>query len=68
MSVSETYAIALVQAGMQANHFARAIDRAGNITNFIENCAGESFLFFLKQKGHFLLNFCAWYKKRYNLE
>ena len=66
MSVSETYAIALVQAGMQANHFARAIDRAGNITNFIENCAGKSFFFFLKQEGHFFLNFCAWHKKRHN--
>ena len=41
--VNETRTIALVQAGMQANHFARTIDCTGNITNFTENRAGKSF-------------------------
>ena len=44
--VNETRAIALVQAGTQANQFASAIDRADNITNFTENRAGKSFFFF----------------------
>ena len=43
--VSETCAIVLVQAGTQVNQFAGAIDPAGNITNFSENCAGKSFFF-----------------------
>ena len=33
MLVNETCAIALMQAGMQANHLVSAIDGAGNITN-----------------------------------
>ena len=37
--------IALMQARMQANQLANAIDRAGNITNFTENCASKSFFF-----------------------
>ena len=37
--------IMLVQAGRQANEFARGIDRAGKITNFTENCSGKNFLF-----------------------
>ena len=43
--VNETRAITLVQAGTPANQFASAIDRAGNITNFTESCAGKSFSF-----------------------
>ena len=43
--VNETHAIALVQAGTQTNQFASAIDCAGYITNFPENCAGKSFFF-----------------------
>ena len=43
--VNETRAIALVQAGTQANQFASAIDSAGNITNFTENRAGKNFFF-----------------------
>ena len=39
--VSETGAIALEQAGAQANQFASTIDCAGNITNFTENRAGK---------------------------
>ena len=42
--------IMLVQAGMQENQFASAIDCAGNITNFTENRTGKSFFFFLKKK------------------
>ena len=41
--VSETCAIALVQADTQVNQFASGIDRAGNITNFTENRAGKVF-------------------------
>ena len=41
--VNETRAIALIQAGMQANQFASAIDCTGTITNFTENRAGKSF-------------------------
>ena len=43
--VNETYAIVLVQAGTQANQFARAIHCTGNVTNFTENCTGKSFFF-----------------------
>ena len=43
--VNETCTIMLMQVGMQANQFASAIDCAGNITNFTENCTGKSFLF-----------------------
>ena len=43
--VSDTCAIALVQAGMQANRLASTIDCAGNITNFTENHANKSFFF-----------------------
>ena len=34
--VNETRAIALMQAGMQANQLASAIDRPGNITDFLK--------------------------------
>ena len=34
--VNEMQAIALMQAGMQANQLAIVIDRAGNITNFLK--------------------------------
>ena len=43
--VNETRAIALLQAGTQANHLTKANDYAGNITNFTENRAGKSFFF-----------------------
>ena len=45
--VNETRAIALVQAGTQADQLASAIDRVGNIINFTKNRARKSF-FFLK--------------------
>ena len=48
--VIETRMIELVQAGMQANQFVSAIDCAGNIMNFTENCAGKSFFFLKTQK------------------
>ena len=41
--VNKTYAIALMQAGMQANQFTSAIDCAGNITNLTKYRAGKSF-------------------------
>ena len=47
--VNETRAIALVEAGTQANQFASAIDRVSNIT-FTENRAGKSFFFLKTQK------------------
>ena len=37
--------IALMQARTQANQLANAIDRAGNIKNFTENCASKSCFF-----------------------
>ena len=37
--INETCAIALVQAGMQANQLTSVIDHAGSITNFTENHA-----------------------------
>ena len=52
--VNDTHATALVQAGMQANHSARTIDCAGNITNFNENHAGKSF-FFLKTRKRLVI-------------
>ena len=53
--VSETCAIALVQAGMQANQFAYAINHAANITNFTKNHAGKGLYFFSRLRGE--LNF-----------
>ena len=44
--MNETCAITLVQAGMQVNQFASAIDGVGNIINFPENRNGKSFFFF----------------------
>ena len=43
--VNETCVIQLMQADMQKNRIARYINRAGNITNFTENCTSKSFLF-----------------------
>ena len=40
----------LVQADTQANQIASAINRAGIITNFTDNCAGKSFIFFYRLK------------------
>ena len=45
--VNETRAIALVQAGAQANQLTGAIDRAGNITN-LPKIAQAKVSFFLK--------------------
>ena len=42
--VNETRTIVLVQAGTQANQFARMIDRAGNVS-VTEIRAGRSFFF-----------------------
>ena len=55
--VNETCWIVLVQAGMQANQFANAIDDASNITNFTENCTDKSFFFFswLKRDFNYLI-------------
>ena len=43
--VNETYAIALVQAGMLVNQFASTTDYAGNIVIFTENSTDKSFFF-----------------------
>ena len=61
--VSKTCAIALMQAGMQANQLASAIDRAGNITNFPENRANKSFFFSLDSKETCSLIFSSVIKK-----
>ena len=47
---NETHTIVLVQAGIQANQFAKVIDHAGNITIFTKNHAGKSFFFLKTQK------------------
>ena len=60
--VSETRAIALMQAGMQANQLASVIDCAGSITNFTENRASKSF-FFSRLKRNVFFNFCVCHKK-----
>ena len=62
--VNETRAIALMQAGTQANHLASAIDRAGNITNFTENHACKLF-FSQYSKGMCSLIFAPAIKKVY---
>ena len=61
--VSKTCAIALMQAGMQANQLASAIDRVGNITNFPENRANKSFFFSLDSKETCSLIFSSVIKK-----
>ena len=54
--VNETCMVALVEAGMQANQLAIAIDLAsaidcvGNITNFTKNRASKRFFFIKTQK------------------
>ena len=53
--VNETCAILLVQAGMQENQFASAIDCTGNITNFTENRASRSSFFSEDSKETFPL-------------
>ena len=60
--VNETRAVALVQAGTQANQLASAIDRTDNITNFTENQASK-FLFFSGLKRDVFFNFCVCHKK-----
>ena len=60
--VDETCAIVLMQAGMQANQFASAIDRGGNIRNFTDDRAGKSF-FFWRLKSDLSLNFCVCHKE-----
>ena len=47
---NETSAIALVQAGTQANQLVSATDRTGNTTNFTKNRASQSFFFLKTQK------------------
>ena len=53
--VNETRAIALVQAGTQADQLASAIDRVGNIINFTKNRARKSFFFSQDLKETFSL-------------
>ena len=53
--VNETRAIALVQAGTQADQMASAIDRVGNIINFTKNRARKSFFFSQDLKETFSL-------------
>ena len=53
--VNETRAIALVQAGTQADQLASAIDRVGNIINFTKNRARKSFFFSQDLKDTFSL-------------
>ena len=57
--VNETRAIALVQAGTQADQLASAIDRVGNIINFTKNRARKSFFFSqdLKETFSLILHF-----------
>ena len=43
--VDETRTISLVQAGTQANQLASAIDRVGNITNFLKTQKRRVFYF-----------------------
>ena len=43
--LNEARAIALVQAGTQADKFVSAIDCAGNIANFTKNLTRKSFFF-----------------------
>ena len=57
--VNENCAIMLVQAGMQAKHFAAAFDRACSITNFNTNCPYKSFFFFLKTQRRLVLKFVS---------
>ena len=63
--VNETCAITFVQAGTQANRLASTIDRAGNITNFTENCASKSFFFSQNSKETYSLIFVSVIKKVY---
>ena len=53
--VNQTRAIALVQAGTQADQLASAIDRVGNIINFTKNRARKSFFFSQDLKETFSL-------------
>ena len=48
---NKIHVITLMQAGMQANQFASAIDCASNITNFTKNPAGKSLFFLKTQRG-----------------
>ena len=61
--VNETCTIALMKASAQANQFASAIDRPGNITNFTENRARKCF-FFSRLNIDLLIDFCVCHKKR----
>ena len=63
--VNETRAVALVQAGTQANQLASAIDRTDNITNFTENQASKSFFFSQDSKETCSLIFVSVIKKVY---
>ena len=48
----------IVQAGMQANQFATAIDCAGNMAIFTKNCCGKISFFLKTQKRLVLKFFC----------
>ena len=61
--VNETRAVALVQAGTQANQFASSIDCAGNITNFTKSRTGKSFFFSLDSKETCYLIFVSAIRK-----
>ena len=61
--VNETHAIALVQAGSQANQLASAIDRIGSMTNFTKNHASKSFFFSQDSKETCPLIFVSAIKK-----
>ena len=63
--INETRAVALVQAGTQANQLASAIDRTDNITNFTENQASKSFFFSQDSKETCSLIFVSVIKKVY---
>ena len=61
--VNETRAIALVQAGSQANQLASTIDRIESMTNFTENPASKSFFFSQDSKETCPLIFVSAIKK-----
>ena len=55
---NETRTIVILQAGMQANQFASAIDCAGNMAIFTKNCCGKISFFLKTQKRLGLKFFC----------
>ena len=63
--VSETLAMAIMQAGTQANQLVSAINRTGNITNFTENGTSKSLFFPQDSKEKSSLIFASVIKKVY---